>query len=393
MPLDAAPDRLREVLAPLQGLALTPEVWERDVFPRRLGSYDRTWLDRLCAAGEVVWTGAGSGAGRGGRVALYFREDAPYLGPPQELTDDGPAGRAHAALRERLAAGAAFWSDLLVDLDVSPVDLRDALWDLVWAGEVTNDAFAPLRARRLSLAPPVHQSGRRRRFGSRRSGSQPQLQGRWSLTSLLFEPRPTEKERAQARAELLLERHGLVARETVVGERVPGGFASVYAELSALETLGAARRGYFVEGLGGAQFALSAAVERLRTHRESGGGAIVLAAQDPANLYGAVLPWPRRAEQARRPARVPGAYVVQLDGRAVLYVEAGGRGLVSLADHPEEWLPAALDALAGFVRSSGPLRRLSVERWDGEPVHGSAVEELLVERGFRSGPRRLTLTA
>ena len=135
----------------------------------------------------------------------------------------------------------------------------------------------------------------------------------------------------------------------------------MYAELSALETLGSARRGYFVEGLGGAQFALSAAVERLRTHRDAGGGAVVLAAQDPANLYGAVLPWPRREDQARRPARVPGAYVVLLDGRAVLYVEAGGRGLVSLADHPEEWLPAALDALAEFVRvgraAAAPGRR------------------------------------
>ncbi len=155
MPLDAAPDRLREVLAPLQGLALTPETWERDVLPRRLGSYDRTWLDRLCAAGEVVWTGAGSGSGRGGRVALYFREDAPFLGLRRSCPSTGRAARVHDALRERLGGGAAFWSDLLVDLDESPVDLRDALWDLVWAGEVTNDAFAPLRARRLSLAPPV----------------------------------------------------------------------------------------------------------------------------------------------------------------------------------------------------------------------------------------------
>jgi ATP-dependent Lhr-like helicase len=393
MRLDAAPDRLREVLAPLQGLALTPETWERDVLPRRLGSYDRTWLDRLCAAGEVVWTGAGSGAGRGGRVALYFREDAPFLGPPQELPEHGPRSRVHDALRERLAGGAAFWSDLLVDLDHSPVDVRDALWDLVWAGEVTNDAFAPLRARRLSLAPPVQQPGRRRRFGSRRAGSQPQLQGRWSLTRGLFEPRPSEKERAQARAELLLERHGLVARETVVAEKVSGGFAAVYAELSALETIGSARRGYFVEGLGGAQFALSAAVERLRSHREAAAEPLVLAAQDPANLYGAVLPWPRRREQARRPARVPGAYVVQLNGRAVLYVEAGGRGLVSLADHPEEWLPAALDALAAFVRGGGALRRLGIERFDGDPVVGSAVEPLLVERGFRPGPRKLVLSA
>jgi ATP-dependent helicase Lhr and Lhr-like helicase len=280
-----------------------------------------------------------------------------------------------------------------VDLDESPVALRDALWDLVWAGEATNDAFAPLRARRLSLAPSVPQPGRRRRFGSRRAGSQPQLQGRWSLTRGLFEPRPSEKERAQARADLLLERHGLVARETVVAERVPGGFASVYAELSALETVGSARRGYFVEGLGGAQFALSAAVERLRSHREPQSGAVVLPAQDPANLYGAVLPWPRRDGQARRPARVPGAYVVQLDGRAVLYVESGGRGLVSLADHADEWLPQALDALADFVRSGGPLRRMAVERFDGEPVMGSALEDLLVERGFRPGPRKLVLSA
>jgi ATP-dependent Lhr-like helicase len=280
-----------------------------------------------------------------------------------------------------------------VDLDHSPVSLRDTLWDLVWAGEVTNDAFAPLRARRLSLAPPAQNAGRRRRFGSRRAGSQPQLQGRWSLTRGLFEPRPSEKERAQARADLLLERHGLVARETVVAERVPGGFASVYAELTALETLGSARRGYFVEGLGGAQFALSAAVERLRSHRDAGGEPVVLAAQDPANLYGAVLPWPRREGQARRPARVQGAYVVLLGGQALLYVESGGRGLVSLAGHPEEWLPRALDALADFVRSGGPLRRVAVERFDGEPVMGSAVEPLLVERGFRPGPRKLVLSA
>ncbi len=162
----------------------------------------------------------------------------------------------------------------------------------------------------------------------------------------------------------------------------------MYAELSALETLGSARRGYFVEGLGGAQFALSAAVERLRSHRDATEEPVVLAAQDPANLYGAVLPWPRREEQARRPARVPGAYVVLLGGQAVLYVEASGRGLVSLADHPEDWLPQALDALADFVRSGGPLRRLAVERFDGEPVMGSAVEPLLVERGFRPGPRQ-----
>ena len=375
MPLDAAPDRLREVLAPLQGLALTPETWERDVLPRRLGSYDRTWLDRLCAAGEVVWTGAGSGSGRGGRVALYFREDAPFLGPPQELSEHGPRGRVHDALRERLGVGAAFWSDLLVDLDESPVELRDALWDLVWAGEVTNDAFAPLRARRLSLAPPVAQPGRRRRFGSRRSGSQPQLQGRWTLTRGLFEPRPSEKERAQARADLLLERHGLVARETVVAERVPGGFASVYAELSALETLGSARRGYFVEGLGGAQFALSAAVERLRSHRDATEEPVVLAAQDPANLYGAVLPWPRREGQARRPARRAGR-LCRAARRAGGAVRGGGRPRPGVARRPSRGVAAAGARRAGRFRALGrtaaaPGRR-ALRRRAGDGLGGRA---------------------
>jgi ATP-dependent Lhr-like helicase len=396
MPLGAGPDRLREVLVPLQGLPLAPEVWERDVLPRRLGRYDPAWLDALSAAGELVWVGAGSGAGRGGRVALYFREDARYLGPPPAAAGEGPRGKAHRALHERLARGAAFWSDLVADLDVPPADLRDALWDLVWAGEVTNDAFAPLRARRLSLAPPPAPGSRRgRRFG-RRAGAQPQVQGRWSLAAALFEPGQGaavgEKERAGARAELLLERHGIVTRETVVAERVPGGFAGLYAELTALETVGAARRGYFVEGLGGAQFALAAAVERLRSRRDGGDGAVVLAAQDPANLYGGALPWPKRENSARRPARVPGAYVVLLDGAAVLYLEAGGRGLVPLVEPEPETMRAALEALAAFVRS-GPVKRVAIERFDGEPVVGSPVEALLAEVGFRPGPRKLILSA
>jgi ATP-dependent Lhr-like helicase len=297
-----------------------------------------------------------------------------------------------------LGQGAAFWSDLLADLGAPPAEARQALWDLVWSGEVTNDAFAPLRARRLSVAPPPATGRRRGRFGSRRATAQPQVQGRWSLTGPLFEPRPSEKERASARAELLLERHGIVTRETVVAERIPGGFASLYAELSALETVGAARRGYFVEGLGGAQFALAAGVERLRTHREGPEETVVVAAQDPANLYGAALPWPAREwepegeRRRRRPARVPGAYVVLTGGRPVLYVEAGGRGLLSMsAPEPEVLLPA-LQALADFVRS-GRLKRAAIERFDGEPVLGSPVEQMLQDVGFRAGPRKLTLTA
>ncbi|MGH2783022.1 MAG: Lhr family ATP-dependent helicase, partial [Thermoleophilaceae bacterium] len=137
---------LREALVPLQGLALAPDVWERDVLPRRTGSYSQAWMDQLCASGELVWVGAGAIGRRSGRVALYFREDARWLGPPP-YRGERPEGPLHDALRERLGAGAAFWTDLLVDMgETEPVELQEALWDLAWAGEVTNDAFAPLRA-------------------------------------------------------------------------------------------------------------------------------------------------------------------------------------------------------------------------------------------------------
>ena len=198
----------------------------------------------------------------------------------------------------------------------------------------------------------------------------------------------------RAASELLLERYGIVTRETVLAEGIPGGFSGLYGELSNLETLGTARRGYFVEGLGGAQFALPAAIERLRSVRsDEPAGPLVLAATDPANPFGAALPWPKRGDDSgRRPARVAGAYVVSLDAEPVLYVERGGKGLLPLRDPEESWLRPALEALAGEVRR-GRVPRLGVERFDGEPVVGSAAGALLIELGFRQGPRRMTLSA
>ena len=145
----AGVDRLREVLVALQGLALPVETWERDVLPRRTGAYSQSWLDSLCASGEVVWVGAGA-LGRSGRVALYFREDAAAIGPPAGGPARGgaapPSAREHQLLRVRLAQGPCFFTDLLAELGAPSEALREALWDLVWAGEVTNDAWAPLRA-------------------------------------------------------------------------------------------------------------------------------------------------------------------------------------------------------------------------------------------------------
>ncbi len=391
-PGGAGVDRLREQLVPLQGVALAPEVWERDVLPRRVGAYSPAWLDQLCASGELVWVGAGAVGRSSGRVALMFREDARWLGAPP-VKADPPSEPLHERLRTRLATGAAFWSDLIAELEeVEPLELQEALWDLVWAGEVTNDAFAPLRAPRLTLAKREQAQGRR--FARRRRPGAPQVQGRWSLTAPLFAGAPAHGPRMRALGELLLERYGIVTRETVLAEGVPGGFAALYGELANLETLGTARRGYFVEGLGGAQFALPAAVERLRSLRsDEPAGPLVLAATDPANPYGASLSWPKRDDDVKRhPSRVPGAFVVTLDAEPVLYVERGGKGLLPLGGPSEDQLHTALDALAAEVRR-GRVPRLGIERFDGEPVVGSPIGEQLIELGFRQGPRRLTLSA
>ena len=405
----AGVDRLRELLVPLQALALPVEVWERDMLPRRVGAYSPSWLDQLCASGEVVWVGAGP-LGRSGRVALYFREDAPLLGPPPQA-GEAPAGAAHERIRERLRAGACFFGDLLVDLSgIAAEELQNALWDLVWAGEATNDAFAPLRSPKLvavsragggggGFGAPVAaraRAERRRSFASRRrGGAVAAVQGRWSLTAALFGADADPAARRRAQAELLLERYGIVTREQVLAEGIAGGFSSLYDSLAALETIGVARRGYFVEGLGGAQFALPGAVERLRAQRDDDGAApLVLAATDPAQPYGAALKWPARTGTApgRRPARQAGAYVVLAGAEPVLFVERGGKGLLTLVEAGDERLDAALAALAETVLR-GRVKRLAIERVDGEPVVGSPWEERLIELGFRPGPRRLTLTA
>jgi ATP-dependent Lhr-like helicase len=211
--------------------------------------------------------------------------------------------------------------------------------------------------------------------------------GRWSLTAPLFEGAPGVGARFRALAELMLERHGIVTRETAIAESIPGGFAAIYGELQNLELLGTARRGYFVEGLGGAQFALPGAVERLRSMPREEGKLLILAATDPANPYGATLPWPKR-ESSRRAARTAGAYVGLRDGVPIIYVERGGRGILRLVPLEGEELGKALGELAEAARG-GLIEKLAVEKLDGEPVIGSGMEAALVEAGFRRQPRRL----
>ncbi len=400
----AGPDRLREILVPLQGVALTPEVWENDVLPRRIGAYSQTWLDQLSTGGEIVWIGAGP-VGRTGRVAFYFREDVRIAGPPPSNAKlERPEGEIHDAIRELLAQRPCFWLDLVVDLAEGgweKEELHSALWDLAWAGEVTNDAVAPLRAPRLK-ASETAAARRGRRFSARRNATGQAVAGRWSLTEALFRGAPPSGPRIRAQAELMLERYGIVTRETVLAEGFPGGFSSLYGELSNLEMLGTARRGYFVEGLGGAQFALAGAVERLRSLPRVDDDYIVLAVTDPAQPYGASLSWPRPpahedddpedgeggGRKGRRPSRVAGAYVVLRNGEPMLYVERGGKGLLRLARFEQDQFARALGAVVEAV-TARRIPRLGIERIDGEPAMGHEAEQALVDSGFERQPRRL----
>jgi ATP-dependent helicase Lhr and Lhr-like helicase len=341
--------------------------------------YQPPWLDALCAAGELVWVGAGLD-----RVAVYFREDAPLLGRPAGAPP--PESAEAAAIREALGRGAMFWPELVEATGLTAEAALPALWELVWADEVTNDAWTPLRAGRRYETPSNRALGvRTRRFSRTRGAGVTATQGRWSRTESLFPGTPERR----ALAELLLERQGIVTRDSVRGEGIPGGYGAVYSELKDLETIGACRRGYFVEGLGGAQFALAGAVERLRELRaDEEPEPLVLAAADPAQPYGAALPWPKRA--GARAARVAGAEVVLLGGEAALFVERGGRTLVPLREPDEEWLRPAIAALVEHVRGGG-AKRLAVERFDGRPVVETEAMPLLVEAGFLAGPRRAVL--
>jgi ATP-dependent helicase Lhr and Lhr-like helicase len=379
-------DRLLEVVFQLQGAALPASVIERDVIAARVGGYSPRLLDELISMGEVVWVGRGTLGTSDGKVALYLRGDAPRIVPEPV---EPPAGELHHRLREHLKArGASFFRDLYNaggggDEEV----ILDALWDLVWSGEVTNDTFAPLRL----LGPVARRSPHRPRLPRL---TQPRAAGRWSLVADLIGSGAAPTERLHSAAGVLLQRYGVLTRETVVSEGWPGGFAALYPVLRAMEESGRIRRGYFVEGLGGSQFALPGAVDRLRALRDSGGGIIALAATDPANAYGSLLSWPRsdgagRAQGAHsngRMGRTAGAYCVLDHGELKLYLERGGRSLLTSG----EVTPEHLRALIGMAVLAG---RVEVQRVDGVPVMDSPLNSMLREAGFTSTHRGLVAYA
>jgi ATP-dependent Lhr-like helicase len=368
-------DRLYEVVAQLQGLPIPASVLERDVLSARVRDYSPRLLDELCAAGEVVWVGAGPIGKDDGRVLLYLRGSPLARSAPVVAADspDRPSDAEHERLREELAGGGArFFRDLSGPVGGDDRITLDALWDLVWAGEVTNDAFAPVRA--LSVKKRTSGTGRRGGAGARgrpRLGTlttmgPPIAQGRWSLVDR-GDVEPTVV--AHSLAGALLERHGVLTREAVRGEGTAGGYAAVYPVLRAMEDAGRIRRGYFVAGLGGAQFALPGAVDRLRQSRDTGleVRAVVLAATDPANPFGVALPWPEVVgEVGGRPARTAGSYVVLLDGVASLYVERRVKGRVALRPFDGTWEPEAIAAIEDQLMTPGRYTRVTVEKSDVE---------------------------
>ncbi len=420
-------DAVMRAVEQLAGVALPASAVETLILPARVAGYSPALLDELTTAGEVTWSGAGSLAGKDGWVAFAPTEAAELLLP---ATSDYTDSELHRAMLDALVGGQAlFLRTLSAQLGASDADVSRVVWDLVWSGRLTNDTFAPVRSLLASPKAGAHSSkprsprsryGRYRGLGGGTAVGSPGsgagspgsgtaqrgvasgvgLSGRWFL---LPDREPDITLRSYAAAQAMLDRHGVVLRGAVAAEHLPGGFAGVYPVLKAAEESGRVRRGYFIDGLGAAQFALPGAVDALRARSDNDHGgrdsqrvapALVLAATDPANPYGAALEWPVRPPDAEgkrghQAARKAGALVVMVEGQCALYVERGGRTLLSFTDDDAVLGPAA-DALALAVRE-GALGKLAVEKADGEPVVASALGAALEVAGFRPTPRGLRL--
>ena len=398
-------DGVVTVVEQLAGCAVPASALESLVLPSRIADYQPSMLDELTASGEVLWAGHGGLPGSDGWVSLHLADTAPLTLPDH---GDVEMSADHDAILEALSGGGAYFFRQLSTTVGSTDDkaLSAALWDLAWSGRVGNDTLAPLRAltqggrsaHRVKRGPARVRGRRPRLSGAALRTAPPQVAGRWSL---LPDRETDPTKRAHAIAESLLERHGVVTRGAVMSERTPGGFAATYRVLAAFEETGRCRRGYFVEGLGAAQFGTSGAIDRLRSHLRTLPNeradtpekrtALALAATDPANPFGAALPWPPQ-ESGHRPGRKAGAIVALVEGELTLYVERGGKTLLTFTDD-EELLAHGIEALGRVVRD-GALGRLIVEKADGASILGQDSEVLrraMESAGFIATPRGLRL--
>ncbi len=391
--------RLLEALTQLEGIELPWSALRSTILPARVADFDLDMLDVLAATGQVIWVGRSPLGSRDGRIAVYLRNHVRDLLTALEPYE--PPEQIHALILEHLEMqGASFLFELEAAVrsklpELTGQEFAGALWDLVWASRVTNDTFAPLRSlgRRASRATRA-----RWRSGPSLAG------GRWSLVSNLIDEDLPETERALARANMLLERYGIVSREAVLAENLPGGFGPVYKVLSLLEESGRVRRGYFIEGLSGAQFARPGIVDRLRAMRQEDEAVIDVTPNhilpvpviDPANPWGSLLPWPETGGNgsAGKLRRVAGAWLLLHAGKPVAYLSASGRHLTTF---PENLTDAAVKAAVfqALHRIPKTTRRgsLVIEKVDGRAVKDSPYHESMLQHGFVSDYRGLVAEA
>ena len=401
---NAGPDGLLAVIEQLCGVPIPASAAETLVLGPRVRDYRPAMLDELLASGEVIWSGVGTISGADGWVGFHLADTAALtLAPPAEID----LTEIHLGILDVLGRpgddrGAHFFRQLA---PVGEQAVKTALWELIWAGWITGDTFAPMRALLTgSRAAPAHRQRRAPRL-SRHALTRPQhrpvdptVAGRWSALPAV---EPDSTLRAHFSAETLLNRYGVLTRGSVAAEAVPGGFATMYKVLNGFEEAGRCQRGYFIEGLGGAQFAMASTVDRLRGYLDSidpgdqPRRSVVLAAADPANPYGAALPWPPRQDDGgHRPGRKAGALVVLVDGALVWYLERGGRSLLNFGTDGDVQRAAA-EALAGTL-DAGRITGILIERIGGVPVlqapeSAASTVEALLGAGFARTPRGLRM--
>lgn len=396
------PEALLDVVEQLQGLLLPASCLETDILPARLSSYQPGELDELCAAGEVIWQGCGTLGTNDGRIILFLVDDFELLAPELNVDQEIPHDELTESIRTYLQThGAVFFSAIHSAVGGFRNDVFDTLWRLVWDGEVTNDTLSPIRSlirssRSSHRSTASGTSARRRRATrrferrtqSRRSVLLPGSEGRWSLIRNADAASFSPTERKMERVRQLLDRMGIVTRESVASEGIAGGFSAMYPILRALEDSGQIRRGYFIEGLGAAQFAAPGADERLRNLASqpdsSNSSPIMLSAIDPANPYGSLIAWPDTARsESAKPRRSAGAHVILHDGFALAFLNRAVDMLTTFHCanlNQSELAQLAADAIADFSRAHSPVLLTTI---DGIPAQKSELAPAFVRAGFQ----------
>jgi len=383
-----------QVIEQLQGVEMPASLLESQILPARIPDYNSDELDGLFASGELAWIARRPRGGRDGWIRLYIDGSLPLLADPPSAFEHEDL---HAAIREVLSdRGASFYPQILAHIGGFPAEVLEALWDLVWAGEVTNDTLAPLRA----VVRPPDPERERRHVIARAAHGRPSLSGRrstpaeaagrWSLVGDLMLALPTATEQIASRVQQILDRCGIVSRDIFQAESFTGGFSAAYPVLRAMEEAGKIRRGYFVDGLGALQFALPGALERLRSLRDppESPRTVIIAACDPANPYGLALRWPSRSG-VRRPTRTVGARVILVDGFPGGWLSPDESHLITFLGSCDEGSTARIAAataralsaeVQGLRRRAFLIESVDESKKADEPIHSAMLGAGFIHR-------------